>query len=372
MDRLDTTHWLHSDEQTGFSYPTTCTETGHAANILSYDFSFSTLSRPLDIYRQPLHFPPSNLPCIGGGPPNRPKSRVSLACIPCRRRHAKCDAAMPVCSQCQAGDRVCSYIQSRRGRAQHGREEQHQRAESDGQRYQTDISQQEYGRSMSESSSTWSASTSDSWHSHVPSPVQNLSAFKGHGETSSTEPGVEYSAAQLDLYYTYFHNAHPIVLPRHFFNHRLETNRYSLRHLLPVMEFIGSLFTTKTIKDDLRSRVESILLLNNLPETGFTVQALLILAIAVQSCNEFSRGREIMDRAIGIALDINLQSRSFATVNGEGSPVLEESWRRTWWLLYLSDGMFAGIRRCPEFSLFKVPADVHIPCEEAEYQSGVR
>jgi hypothetical protein len=42
--------------------------------------------------------------------------RASLACIPCRNRHRKCDAQRPICSQCQGDNGECFYKKSRRGR----------------------------------------------------------------------------------------------------------------------------------------------------------------------------------------------------------------------------------------------------------------
>lgn len=52
-------------------------------------------------------------------------------------------------------------------------------------------------------------------------------------------------------------------------------------------------------------------------------------------------------------------------------PLLEESWRRTGWDLYIIDGMITGGRRESNFVLFDVAADVLLPCEEDEYLSGV-
>ena len=137
------------------------------------------------------------------------------------------------------------------------------------------------------------------------------------------------------------------------------------------MEFIGSMFASKGLKEELRLRVENMLQSDGLPETGFTVQALQLYAIAIHSSDEFEHARAILDRAIQIAVQINMRSSSFAAVNGEGSAVLEESWRRTWWELYLIDGSFAAIRHCSAFSMNEILSDVDLPCEEAEYQSGV-
>ncbi|KFY64539.1 hypothetical protein V496_03189 [Pseudogymnoascus sp. VKM F-4515 (FW-2607)] len=71
-----------------------------------------------------------------------------------------------------------------------------------------------------------------------------------------------------------------------------------------------------------------------------------------------------------MALEIKMQSRSFAQENGEGNAVLEESWRRTWWLLFITDGTFAGVMRETSFRLSNIPTDVDLPCEEREYAEG--
>ncbi|KAH8432670.1 Zn(II)2Cys6 transcription factor domain-containing protein [Aspergillus melleus] len=44
-----------------------------------------------------------------------PRQPSSLACLPCRRRHLKCDSIMPVCGRCQTSDLECRYVRSRRG-----------------------------------------------------------------------------------------------------------------------------------------------------------------------------------------------------------------------------------------------------------------
>ncbi|KAI0166526.1 hypothetical protein GGR57DRAFT_496790 [Xylariaceae sp. FL1272] len=59
-----------------------------------------------------------------------------------------------------------------------------------------------------------------------------------------------------------------------------------------------------------------------------------------------------------------------ATTHGGGNPRLEESWRRTWWDLFVVDGMIAGVHRQTNFLLFDIVADVGLPCEEQEFLSG--
>lgn len=91
----------------------------------------------------------------------------------------------------------------------------------------------------------------------------------------------------------------------------------------------------------------SLLEMVNLPPNGFTVQALLVAAIAVHAQDDTVKARAILDQAIYVALEIRMNSRTFA--NMERDPVLAESWRRTYWYLYITDAMFAGYRKEPHF-----------------------
>ncbi|KLJ06932.1 hypothetical protein EMPG_17585 [Blastomyces silverae] len=86
--------------------------------------------------------------------------------------------------------------------------------------------------------------------------------------------------------------------------------------------------------------------------------------------DEKPRAREILDVATSLALEIGMNSRQFAYQYGEGNPILEESWRRTWWLLYVVDSLYAGIWRAPAFALWSVSSDVDLPCEEEDFHSG--
>ncbi|KAK9244204.1 hypothetical protein V1506DRAFT_461529 [Lipomyces tetrasporus] len=323
------------------------------------DFSFSDFDQTLELYTTTCQFPSS-----ASTPLTRAKSRVSLACIPCRSRHTKCDATVPACSQCLASSRTCSYAESRRGRAKGGRLEHRQQSLREHE--QSEIEGPLQGRTQQSrpgSNDASSGNTSDG-------PVDLSVATQTNDNPSSSMSEPDESSTFLDVYYASFHDAHPFVLPRQFLNQRLQTNKFSLQHLLPVMEFVGSLFAPGAAKGMLRVRAESALSSDHLPATGFTVQSLLIFAIAVHACNEFVRARGILDHAIRIALQINMNSNSFSIANGEGCSVLEESWRRTWWSLYVTDGLFAAIRHCLTFSLRDIKADVDLPCEEATYQSG--
>ena len=182
---------------------------------------------------------------------------------------------------------------------------------------------------------------------------------------------------------SFFHKAHPYLLPQYHFRNRLHSDPESLKHLLPVMQYVGSLYALEVSSIELHAAAMSQLDVPNLPPNGFTVQMLLLTAIAVHCDGELEQGRAILDRAIYLALDLRMQSRAFATM--ERDPVLAESWRRTFWSLYISDAYFAAMRRAPMFTyvnifleqwrntnqmqrLHSIEADVEIPCEECDYE----
>lgn len=173
------------------------------------------------------------------------------------------------------------------------------------------------------------------------------------------------TARLLDLYYNFFHKAHPFLLPQYHFRNRLHSDPESLKHILPVMQYIGSLYASEVPSTELHAATMTQLDISSLPPNGFTVQMLLLTAIAVHCDGELEQGRAILDRAISLALELRMHSRAFATM--ERDPVLAESWRRTFWSLYISDAYFATMKRAPMFTLHSIEADVEIPCEECEY-----
>lgn len=113
------------------------------------------------------------------------------------------------------------------------------------------------------------------------------------------------------------------------------------------MQYIGSLYAQEFSSSELKDIAFNQLDLPGMPPNGFTVQALLLTAIAMHGEDEMERARITLDRAIYMALEIRMNSRTFA--NMERDPVLAESWRRTYWGLYVTDAMFAGTRRAPSF-----------------------
>lgn len=71
-----------------------------------------------------------------------------------------------------------------------------------------------------------------------------------------------------------------------------------------------------------------------------------------------------------MALEMGMNLQEFATQYGEGNAVLEESWRRIYWILFITDQHFAIVRNMPIFGLRDAITTVELPCEESDYQSG--
>lgn len=176
----------------------------------------------------------------------------------------------------------------------------------------------------------------------------------------------------FDSFYHNFFAAHPFVLPKAFFLRLLKEGSVNLEPVLAAMRYVGSLYIdvgpARAIYLDEALR---LVYLVSTAKDGFLVQALLILIVGLDGSCQMDKARQLLGDAERIAIEIGLNTRQFATLHGRGNPVLEESWRRTWWDLWVCDGMVAGVHRVTNFLLFDYLADVALPCEEAEYLSGV-
>ena len=178
----------------------------------------------------------------------------------------------------------------------------------------------------------------------------------------------------LNSYYANFHPAHPCVLPRLFFNQRLEADHAGLKPILLVMQYIGSLYISSVPSASFEALVLEALAESRIvtpSSTGHQVQALILYSIAAYWCNEVGKGLSLLDEAISRAVSLGMNQKEFAAVHGGGDSVLEESWRRTWWLVCVTDAHFAGSTHTFPFRTTHIPMNADLPCEEESYASGV-
>jgi hypothetical protein len=294
--------------------------------------------------------------------PVAPKSRprASLACIPCRSRHLKCDAKA-ICSRCELDNRPCIYTKSRRG----------------GKRRQTTLEVPEASPDISISHPSSAAMRTPSSHRNTGSSghISNRSISGMTPEiqwgTNSQSSGLPETEKLLDLYYDNFHDAHPIAPPRWNLDMRRQSDQGSVQHLVNVLEYIGSIYDANGESEHLRQVAHSSFAYGIPPSNGFSVQALLLFATALHCSDAYEEADSVLNNAIDIALNIQMHSQEFAEANGGKDPVLEESWRRTFWMMFLLDGLFAAITHRPTHRLQNLVVDVDLPCEDSEYESGV-
>ncbi|KAM3503313.1 hypothetical protein MY11210_008766 [Beauveria gryllotalpidicola] len=102
---------------------------------------------------------------------------------------------------------------------------------------------------------------------------------------------------------------------------------------------------------------------------GFTVQAMTVLLVALDGTGYPQQAVELLARTKQMTLSLGMNYNQFITESKTRFRVLDESWRRTWWELYVLDGMFAGAHRVTTFSFFDVPTDVGLPCEDDDYET---
>jgi hypothetical protein len=265
------------------------------------------------------------------------------ACLACRKKHVKCDGLMPVCTRCNSTSIECVYVESRRG-------------------YRGPKTKQ------LEQSQNRNGATSGSPNLEF-NLVQSLQASLPAAPLSFTDDtisidrdsaGDDESTYLLDLYYHFFHTAHPIVIPRHIY---LQNQRILPKHVRQVMRVVGYHFS-KTDPEPYLTQAKEILD-SQITDNAFKVQSLLILAITSFARFEREEGGNLLKRAINIAQTIGLNNANY----GEGEEALfRESYRRTWWELYTIVGIVSLIM--PISLKLDMAWNLPLPCHCEEYNNG--
>ncbi len=288
--------------------------------------------------------------------------RVSLACLQCRERHVRCDAVTPACTRCLRKSTPCSYSKSRRG----GRSKKHETQPSinhddtpvvlSPNDFFTDF---DFGMPSLEEEQLWHLRK-------IPSPPSGTPLHQG----LAAAEGAEYEML-IGLYYDNFHRAHPCILPQTHFRAIKAQDPELVRLLEPVMCWIGSMYASRPISNVHEERARNAVdTAQSQPPTAFGVQALLLFSIATYWNNDIEKGHAILDSTICMALGLGLHRRDFARIHGKGDAVLEESWRRTWWQIYITDLHLAASSHASTWRTSDIESTVDLPCEEHEYESG--
>ncbi|CAK7199062.1 hypothetical protein SEUCBS139899_001730 [Sporothrix eucalyptigena] len=199
--------------------------------------------------------------------------------------------------------------------------------------------------------------------------------FAGNGNNmvmAATMPPVASIADRcFDAFYHYFFSGHPFALPKDIMLSVAKDSTSNVGHLMAAMRYVGSLYIDAgPARAMFFDEAIRLAYLPSCPQDGFLVQTLIMLIVGLDGSCEQERARQLLGDVERIAIDIGLNQRDFAVNNGRGNPIFEESWRRTWWDLFVVDGMVAGVHRVTNFVLFDIRAEVALPCEEQQYLAG--
>lgn len=299
--------------------------------------------------------------------PERRRVRSSLACLPCRSRHLKCDNIRPICSRCAQLSKECVYAESRRGGLDRAALAERRK------RLEKPAPTSADNGNPPRTANTPTA-TQPSFNPVILDGVGVADTPSGSAAPVLSDTGIfdVDDDPLIDAYYENFHKFHPVALPRkHLARFYQDPNRpINLRPLVTVIRFIGNLYRSKEWSTSLKGLVEAAFL-DASPTDAIMVQCRLLYSIALFWYDYKTESKQEMDHSIRIALEIQVFRREFATEHGQGDSVLIESWRRTWWSLYVVEGYYAGTLGTKDFTVINVDAHVELPCQEAEYESGV-
>lgn len=179
----------------------------------------------------------------------------------------------------------------------------------------------------------------------------------------------------IDMYYHCFHKFHPCIVPRKWLALFTEdaSKAKRMKPVLTAVRFIGAIYSRSSESGALRLAVkEAIAEAQQVPWDPFLVQAQLLYSVVLFWSGDRDQARQYLNEAVSLAVDAGMFKREFAAAYGEGDAVLEESWRRTWWQIYLVDACYFHIQKTPSFPSRDVPATAGLPCDEKEYELGVR
>lgn len=295
---------------------------------------------------------------------------VLLACIQCRQKHLKCDAKIPVCGRCDKAKAQCLYKPSRRGYKDGPKRSRTDFEETESLGYEPF---QENGAPTNiPIQPQWdlpASSCDSSAPSDTPGDCQTTEQIHNDWDALLSLDQMSPAPAKQDghlinLYYTFFHPAHPILPPLHLLN--------GCNHIPPYLEavikFIGSHFTADVDSDTYRPLIDATL--REAPNTFHKVQALLLFSIALHSRHERKEALESVTNAETLARELGLHHPSSARALGLRSQTQEESLRRTWWELYIVDGLFTAFDGKDSSGTGTVDDDMKLPGDELTYAEG--
>ncbi|QDS70757.1 hypothetical protein FKW77_003615 [Venturia effusa] len=169
-------------------------------------------------------------------------------------------------------------------------------------------------------------------------------------------------------YYEFFHPAHPFLLPKPQMLELLSSGRFP--HLSLAIQYIGSLYMPPSRRRTQEDELGSTLADADISRDGILVQAMLLYSIGLHMCDREEQSAQVMHATVSLALELGMDKRDFAIQNGSNSAIMEESFRRTWWEVFVLDGLNAGVNPKYNLMLLGHESSIDLPCEECDYAIG--
>ncbi|PVI03287.1 nicotinate-nucleotide diphosphorylase [Periconia macrospinosa] len=174
----------------------------------------------------------------------------------------------------------------------------------------------------------------------------------------------------LEVYHENFWPAYPFTVPNNYLQKRRSKTNHGMDTLLLVQQWVGSIYAPWTPSEPYYNMASYALTSPALPIDPWTVQALIIMSFAQYYSDKQSEAHKNSDKAIAMAIQLQMNSKAFARVYGEGDAVLEESWRRTYLFVEFLDQNLSVVSNTPFLKLRDTPNLVDLPCEDEDFISG--
>ncbi|OJJ66089.1 hypothetical protein ASPBRDRAFT_138635 [Aspergillus brasiliensis CBS 101740] len=296
-------------------------------------------------------------------------TRSSLACLPCRSRHLKCDGKRPCCDRCSETGKQCSYAQSRRGGLDRAAlAERRNRLAAAAVNSNPDNVTSWQGAATLRQPQEGTAVYLQV-NSRFESCMRDLNSGPGH--TNTVPPSNIGNDPLIDSYYKNFHICHPLVIPRNHLTKLYQdpSRQEGFAPLIAVIRFIGNIYKAREWSIPLKTYLEASFSQASALDP-IMVQCRLLYSIALFWYEYKTDAKLQMDLATKRAIDLQMFRQEFAAANAAEDLVLRESWRRTWWMLYIVDAYYAGTLGTLDLRIVDIEATAELPCDESDYESG--
>jgi hypothetical protein len=282
---------------------------------------------------------------------------ASLACYQCRRKHLKCDGAMPVCARCTSTATTCTYLPSRRGLS--GRQEQHQNG--------TTGATQHRPRPPPSSSSATSSALRET-HGQTRSPSRADASFDTAGTAQAHANSLFSSTERTHLigqYYSHFHRSHPMLVPRAQFY-----NQHYPEFLVVTCCVVGHHFASRPSEACISTAVSMAISAEG-ADVIFRIQAFILLALVFLGSHEMGRANDCLDRAASLSREARLDSSDTCNSQDSATTLQREYARRTFWELYAVDSILALLEARPPKLKTQSPQNLpFVPHADSSYEAG--